>query len=306
MKVTGDLLPLFVPHGLGQKLLVDFELENVSYEEANWTYEYYFKEADNNQDLEGENKYELYKMEIPFSNTNQKNYSQFLINAAVAKSNIGSATSDIWALYAIIQMYQGILSLKNTGDVAYEQYIQSWFKKSAAAPKVIDSKMLNQICYVYTRLVEEYVINAIKHMEGGSSHFKMYYLANMTASENLKLVTEKLTKEFKLSPKAAYAMTDIIEWSKQNGIMKAVKAFISLYNKGTQINYKENPEFKNIFQYISKFTFFGGLVKDLYDLSDEYTRSLNENFYYFEGVKVGNTSNEDLDTDNSSMLNWFA
>ena len=147
---------------------------------------------------------------IPFINTNQKNYSQFLVNAAVAKSNIGSATSDIWALYAIIQMYQSMIALKNTDEFVFKKYIEPWFKKSAAAPKMLDSVMLNQICYVYTRLVEEYVINAIKHMEGGSAHFKMYYLANMTASENLKIVTDKLIKEFNLSPKAAYAMTNIV------------------------------------------------------------------------------------------------
>ena len=54
-----------------------------------------------------------------------KNYCQFLVNAAVAKSNIGSATSDIWALYAIIQIYQSMLKLKGVDDIAYQKYIHS-------------------------------------------------------------------------------------------------------------------------------------------------------------------------------------
>ena len=112
--------------------MVDFELENVSYEEAKWTYEYYFKEADNNQDLKGDNKYSLYQMYIPFSNTNQKLFS-VLVNAAVAKSNIGSATSDIWALYAIIQMYQSMLALKNTDEFVFKKYIEPWFKKISSS-----------------------------------------------------------------------------------------------------------------------------------------------------------------------------
>ena len=199
-----------------------------------------------------------------------------------------------------------MLALKNADESVFKKYIEPWFKKSAAAPKMLDSVMLNQICYVYTRLVEEYVINAIKHMEGGSAHFKMYYLANMTASENLKIVTDKLIKEFNLSPKAAYAMTDIVEWSKQNGVMKAVKSFISLYNKGTQGNFADNPEFKELFQYISKFTFFGSLVKELYNLTDEFQNAVIDNFYYYKGVEVKSNSNDVISEVESEFADWLA
>jgi len=286
----GDLLPLFVPQGHGQDILKEFELEGVSYEEARWTYEYYLKEADNNGDIEGENKYKLYQMYTQLDNRNPKSYSQFLINAAIAKANIGSATSDIWALYAVIQMYQAMCKTKDTEQAnVFEKYIAPWFKKSPAAPKSISAVMLNQISYVYTRLVEEYVINAIKHMEGGSSHFQMYYLSNMTAQENLKLVTEKLTKEFGLPPKAAHALTDIVEWAKQYGVLESIKSFIALYNKGNQPDYSKET-IKDLFPLIAKFTFFGSLVNKLYELTDEYSKAEKGGFSYYAGMVINKLS----------------
>ena len=288
----GDLLPLFIPQGEGQQILEDFKLENVSYEEAQWTHEYYLQDADNNDDLEGENEYRLYQMYTQLDDKNPKSYSQFLINAAIAKANVGSATSDIWALYAIIQMYQAMCKTKDTEEAGvFAKYIAPWFKKSPAAPKSISVMMLNQISYVYTRLVEEYVINAIKHMEGGSAHFQMYYLANMTTQENLKLVTDKLTKEFGLHPKAAHALTDIVEWAKQYGVLESIKAFIALYNKGNQPDYSKDS-IKDLFPLIAKFTFFGSLVNKLYELKDEYSKAEANGFTYYAGVVVDSSAEE--------------
>lgn len=282
----GDLLPLFIPHGEGQRILEEFKLEGVSYEEAKWTHEYYFNEIDNSV-LEGENKYELYQMYTQLDNTNQKTYSRFLLNAAIAKSNIGSATSDIWSLYGIIQMYNAMWKMK--GDPVfnwvYETYIATWLKKSAAAPRAISFELTNQISYVYTRLVEEYVINAIKHMEGGSAQFEKYYLANMTATENLKVVSDKLIKEFGLSAKATHALTDIVEWSKQTGVMAAIKAFLALYNKGKSPD-KEKVDVDKLFPLLAKHTFFGSLVSSLFDISEDYDKSVKEGFVYVSGMKL--------------------
>ena len=47
-------------------------------EEAKWTYEYYFKEVDNNQDLKGDNKYSLYRI-YHFSNTNNQKTFSFVL-----------------------------------------------------------------------------------------------------------------------------------------------------------------------------------------------------------------------------------
>lgn len=285
--VDGDLLPLFIPHGKGQKLLKDFELENVSYEEAKWTYEYYFKEADGNDDLKSFPEYKLFKIHTQFDNSNPKTYCQYLVNAATAKSNIGSATSDIWSLYGVVQMYQAFCKMKGTEqDSLYQKYMAPWFKISPSAPKNITTEMINQISYVYTRLVEEYVINAIKHMEGGSSHFRIYYLENMTVAENLKIVTEKLVKEFELSPKATHAFTDIVQWSKHFDVLSSVKSFITLYNKGKIVDFSLANK-AELFDLIAQNTYFGNLVIELYQNKQKVSKAVSENFKYYEGVSIG-------------------
>ena len=261
----GDILPMFVLKASGQAILRDFKLDNVSYEEAKWTLDFYFGECEANDDLHAEPIYQLYVTPMQHSNQDTRTYSEFLLNASIAKSNIGSATSDIWALYAILQLYKAFCATRKSDDPSlYDEFIQPWRKKSPKAPLSVSDDELSQISYVYTRLVEEYVINAIKHMEGGSAHFKIYYLRNMTTNENIKTVYNKMVQEFGLSPRACSTLMDIIEWAKQNGVMAAVKDFIRLYNKGETAT---DANSHKLFKHIANHTFFGSLVMDLYDVS---------------------------------------
>lgn len=256
---------MFVLKASGQEILRNFKLDNVSYEEAKWTLDFYFGECEANDDLHAEPIYQLYVTPMQHSNQDTRTYSEFLLNASIAKSNIGSATSDIWALYAILQLYKAFCATRKSDDPSlYDEFIQPWRKKSPKAPLSVTDDELSQISYVYTRLVEEYVINAIKHMEGGSAHFKIYYLRNMTTNENIKTVYNKMVQEFGLSPKACSTLMDIIEWAKQNGVMAAVKDFIRLYNKGETAT---DANSHKLFKHIANHTFFGSLVMDLYDVS---------------------------------------
>ncbi len=302
----GDLLPLFVPHGEGQKILEEFKLENVAYNEAKWTTEYYKKEFDSNAELYDEPVYKLYKLPMQFDNQNPKTYPEYLVNAAIAKSNIGSATQDIWTLYAVMQMYQSLCLMKGTAeDAMYQKYIAPWKRKSSCAPSSISADQISQISYVYTRLVEEYVINAIKHMEGGSSHFEIYYLDNMTKAQNLKIVSEKLIKEFELSPRYSNVIMEVVEWAKQTSILKGIKSFISLYNKGTKPNFSQEEELikagtlnvKEVFELIANNTFFGSLVKELFANNKVMSDAASNNFVYDKFAKKANKSIGDFSSD---------
>lgn len=285
----GDLIPLFIPHGEGQEILKDFKLEGVTYGEAMWTHEYYFKEFEANQDLHDEPVYKLYDLPVKPDPNNKKTYSEYLLNSAIAKGTIGPATSNIWALYAILQMYR---AYAEDADL-YKKYIAPWRKRSAYAPKTITPAEIHEISYVYTRLVEEYVINAIKHMEGGSSNFEIYYLKKITEEANLDVVARQLTKEFGLSSKSCHVLMDVIQWSKKNGVMDAVQNFIRRYNKGSEAigELSEQLEID-----VARFTYFGSLVKPLFDITTVVNNAKKLDFNY--GV-----------TDESALsdfgLTWF-
>ena len=82
MKISGDLFPIFVLNYEGQQLLKEFKLEYVLEEEIEWHKSYKAKEFSSTMDLEVVHKYKLHYLSY-------KDYSNFLINAVVAKNNIG-------------------------------------------------------------------------------------------------------------------------------------------------------------------------------------------------------------------------
>lgn len=259
--LDGDLLPLFVPGVEGQALLQKFELENLDPDEVQWTKDYYDGECEANDDLYAEPIYKLHKIQINYDPKNKKTYSEFFINAAVAKNNIGSATSDIWTLYGILQLYKKFCS----DPEMKEKFITQWRRRVPSSPSTLSDASISKMSYLYTRLVEEYVINAIKHMEGGSSSFVMFYLKNMTDSEDSATkVSQKLAgAPFNMERRMVSEFMDIIRWSSENGLMDAMKNYIRKYNKGKEVPVSEFDP------YISDFTFFGKLTEPLNVITKE-------------------------------------
>ena len=95
MKISGDLFPIFVLNYEGQQLLKEFKLEDVLEEEIEWHKSYKAKEFSSTMDLEVVHKYKLHYLSY-------KDYSSFLINAVVAKNNIGQFLQLEVAWYIII------------------------------------------------------------------------------------------------------------------------------------------------------------------------------------------------------------
>ena len=95
MKISGDLLPQFVLNYEGQQLLKNFKLDKVLDEELDWHQAYRNKEFSSTMDLKVVHKYQLHYLSYA-------DYSSFLINAVVAKNNIGQFLQLDVAWYIII------------------------------------------------------------------------------------------------------------------------------------------------------------------------------------------------------------
>lgn len=138
------------------------------------------------------------------------------------------------------------------------------------------------LSFNYVRLVEEKVINSIKHVENGSSEFRKFYLDNLTDSSAVMTVYKALTNELHMENKLATKLLRIVHWAKQTGFLKTVKDYISIYNSGANKDIDYDQE-----TVIDKHTYFGSLMHELIDI-----RSV------INGYRLpieGDTSNEVVD-----------
>lgn len=263
----GDLLPMAVLNKIGQALLKHFKLHDMLVEEAAWNEEYWRDELETDEDLKinGKHVYELFTISNSFDPTGRlvKNYPQYLLNASIAKENIGPATIDIWALKGVLQWYRAYSERTNykflnpkTGEVI-----------DRLTHRLTDHDM-KYLPYVYTRLVQEQVIEAIKHMEGGSDEFKMYFLDNLTSDKHMDVVQRQLEHKFKVPKAQIVKLLGIIAFAIAcDDALKGIKNFITKFNKG---KIPQNPAALDQWAVeIQSTTYFGSLIKPLFDISQD-------------------------------------
>lgn len=248
----GDLFPMFILNYEGQKLLRDFKLENILEEELAWHDMYKAKEFSSTLSLEEvEHEYKLY--DLPY-----EQYSSFIVNAVVAKNNIGVSTLDIWAFSMLLEVYKQYCIDNNN---VYK-------KKDRATPLTqISDHDIQLLGYTYTRLVQEMVVEGIKHTSNGSKDFDIYFLKSIGKTENEKKIRNDLTGMFGLSNMLVDKLLFIIRFAEDNhDLAKACRNFISLYNKG---RFPADPEALDYWEkYISETTYFGSLLKPLFDIKN--------------------------------------
>ncbi len=274
----GDRLPIFCLNREGQKLLREFELNNVLPEEQEWISNYIEKEYTSTKKLHINNPeahvYKLYKISCQFDNTgkgNPSNYPQFLFNAMIAKGNIGPATIDMWALYSIFECYQAYCK-----EYDYRYIVNG--KDCGTLPQVLTEQDKKKLSFVHVMLVQGNVIEAVKHSEGGSQAFKKYFLDGMTEKENIdyvrnELVTPVAKGGYGLNPEEANKMLFIVQWAKETNLLKAVKNFITKYNKG---KLPADPKALDQWEdFIQANTYFGNLMKSVFFLKKDIDR-MNE------------------------------
>ena len=118
---------------------------------------------------------------------------------------------------------------------------------------------------MYIRLIQERVVEGVKHYSGGTAGFQMYYLKNITKPEFIDLVKKELEYEFGLNKILISKLLDVIEYANyDNSLLLACQNFISKYNKG------KLPKEPEVLEYwedqIQEYTYFGSLVKPLFDI----------------------------------------
>lgn len=259
--VDGDLFCLMAFNDKGQKLLQNFDLPNLTEAEKKWIVSYIQGEYETTYDLDL-TKPSIFRIHKLYSNAtnalgvveDRKNYSQILLNSSVAKGNIGPATLDIWALTIILECYQAYWK-KNNG-----KYIKGKHVKTLR--ETISDKDLYYLSFVYTFLVQDRVIEAIKHMENGSASFKMYFLTEMP--NNLNAVGYQLRKDFDVPEEYINKLLYVIAWAHDSNLLTAARNFISIHNKGRFPRKME--AFEEWKEFIQENSYFGKLVEPLFDI----------------------------------------
>ena len=177
------------------------------------------------------------------------------------------ATNDTWIMYMLLQIYSGLL--KDNPEAAKMPF-------GDEKPLKLTKENLYLYDYVYTKLNETKVINAIKHVQNGALGFQKYYLASFgDPTHNKKEVMEELQQEFGLSRSDALSMISLILWAHDSGYLKACKSFISMHNKG---KVEEDPEVVEKFEDIIKYTFVGDLFSEFYSIHKELESAEKEIF----------------------------
>lgn len=267
--IDGDHSTVYIPAGEEvQELLKNFEDEHITEAEHQWIQTYIDGEKESNDDLIKDGKlvahtYTLYDVPLHDIRLNSKKilpgFSTFLYRAITAKANIGLATNDGWIFNMLLDIYQSYYKQNNGKYKVTEDGQEKPMHPLSEAQR-------DEVSFSYTRALQDFVVRGVKHTNNGSEDFEILFLKNFWKAENSKDVFKLLTQDLKLHPTLASKMIFVVTWAETLGLLQACGAFLKLYNKGT-IPKDEVAEALNKHEaYIQENTYFGMLLKDVYDL----------------------------------------
>lgn len=287
----GDLSPFFfVKHDDVSKVpAVNLARKNLTlgceYEEQ-WLADYVEGELEANDSLIDANgklkpqTYTLYALQYATTKQGKKKidgYSEFLLNAAEAKAAIGMSTNDGWVFSMLVELYRKTRTDSNGSYVIGKNSIDM-FK--------ISDKEAKEMNFTYIRGLQDFVVTAVKHTEGGSQGFEILYLKNMHKPENSKLIQNLYLNEFKLAPTLCSKILSVITWAEASGCLSACNTFLRLYNKGVQpTDKKQLDNFKLWEKKIQETTFFGYLIKPIYDVKQQVAKQSELNQHKISAFK---------------------
>ena len=254
----GDLVSICIPNGLrGQDLLNDFTLKGIYPKMIKWDEEYIKGEVSSNEDIDWSKKYKLYTIPKVRKGRNYESYVDFLVNASEAKNAIGSATNDCWIVYMLAQIYTGLKK-----DGREETKLQ--FNRNEVM--TLTTECMQIIDYTYIRLIEEGVVNAIKHVENGAMGFQKYYLSSISNPQSdKKIIVNELVSKFDMSREEAITLLKLIVWAGETGYLTACKKFLQMHNKGVVC---EDKAITSLFPDIVNYTFLGNMFKNFYNINN--------------------------------------
>ena len=133
--------------------------------------------------------------------------------------------------------------------------------------------LAHSLGHIYTETVERYVINAIKHIIGGSRRHEIFMLDNIARNDKRNEdVVKTINQEMGYDRTEAITILQLVYWAKQVGLLENVNAFLRLYNKGQLYNTKgKKIELKNedTFEWFSllvKYSYFGSMLSPVFNI----------------------------------------
>lgn len=233
--IDGDAITVFIPNGDSQISISSSPYVDpyISKSEFDWNTSYIKRESSSSFDFS--KSYELYNPGA--------RYDSYFKNSANAKNAVGSATNNIWVLSLILEVYM------NNG---YDIDKVGLLSKSDMA--FFD--------YMYTRIVEERVINAIKHVENGALSFMQYYLKSIYKLVNkgnkswTNAFIKKVVDAFDFDVSEVNRLVYLIHWAGDIGLLESAGQFLRMYNKG-EVPLVYNKE---LFKLIASSTYLGELL----------------------------------------------
>lgn len=265
-----------IPNEEGQRLSVGFVNKTITEAERIWLEDYAKGEYESDLKLKinEKHKYQIHTINCRFDPTGVKdrNYAQFLLNATVAKGNIGSSTIDCWLIKLLMQVYTA--RYEETGG----RLVNSDGKYLGNMKFRLNEDDINYLSHIYTRLVQERVVEGIKHVTGGSTAFQIYFLDNITKPDNQEIVKHQLETDFDVPPIMVAKLLNVIEYCiYDRSLLSACRSFIKKYNKGRLPRTDEDILALDTWEtFIQKNTYFGSLVKPLFDVQSKINSLENE------------------------------
>lgn len=209
-------------------------------------------------------------------------FDTYLSQAIESKGNVGTATNDTWLVHMILSLYKQIgerddWKYKPVNPVNAHANSEQSDKIEMKAMRRLSQKEIDDISSYYVIALQQFVVRGIKHNEKGSKAFECLFLKNITKPENTDNVFALLTNELKMSNKLATKFIFIVNWATETGYLQASSTFLRKFNKGRIPNEDEQNLLHFLDKDIQSLTYFGQLLKPLYDIQKFAENKLHQN-----------------------------
>lgn len=266
--LDGDLLQITTLEGKdAQDMMRSFKLTDVSQKMHEWDEEYIVSEASGAGKLDWTKPYKITKVPVNMTASGDNSYIDLLCNSASAKSAVGPGTNNAWEAGMLFELYYGMLQENHPDTVV------KWAGNNSKLRIQLTKSLLSSIDHISTQANEVFVINAIKHTIGGAMQYQKFMLG--TIGKNTKSndeVVKSIVNELGYSRTEALRIVQLATWATQNGALDNIKAFLRMFNKGERerfdgrvVSFNDEETFK-WFELIVKHTFFGSMIKPVFDI----------------------------------------
>ena len=262
----GDLLQITtLPGEECQQMMKTFKLVGVSDKMNQWDENFIKDEYSSIEKLDWTKPYKVYHCHIHSTKSADNSYMDLLTNSAIAKQTTGPATNAAWCFDMIVETYLGLYK-----DRSPDALVPFGDKKRRIR---MSDDLAHSLGHIYTETVERYVINAIKHIIGGSRRHEIFMLANIARNDKRNEdVVRTINQEMGYDRTEAITILQLVYWAKQNGLLENVNAFLRLYNKGQlyntkgkKIELKDEETFK-WFSLLVKYSYFGSMLSPVFNI----------------------------------------